>query len=417
VLHAPWLVEPLLGTAAMFGVYRLGRRMFGGWTAVLATGLGALSPFYSYLAASYLSHTIALACEVCYLVFLVRFLERLRSRDLLVAAAALAAMFAARELSAVLVGVYTAGWVLARHWRALWRDRMRIVPAILGAAGIVILGLALYFLYNLAQTGSPFLLPRTLFSPSDRYGFGDGVGFYGKHTPAAGLVNLDELLASLAIDLFGWPFYLTLALVPLAFLRRDRGRPWDWFFLGLAATLVFAQVGYFYHGIYLGPRYLFETLPALLLLSARGATALASLCGRVVATVLPAMGESGRAVAGRAAAAALLCGLVLCNLAFYMPRQLALHRDFTGLPADQPVDAAAIYDSHLHHALVVTDDWYVYNYVLWPLNDPDLRGDVIYAFAPAPTDQARLHAEYPARALYALVVDGRGRVAFTRISP
>jgi Dolichyl-phosphate-mannose-protein mannosyltransferase len=417
LLHVPWLIEPLLGTAALAGVYWLGRRMYDGRTALLAVGLLALSPFYTYLAASYLSHTVALACEVGYMVFLVRFVDTRRTRDLAIAAAALAVMFAARELSATLVGVVTAGWVLVRHGGELWHDRRRALPAVAISLAVLAIGLALYSAYNAAQTGNPLLLPRTLFSPADRYGFGNGVGFYGKHTLAAGLVNLDELLTSLVIDLYGWPFYLTLALVPLAFLRPDRARGFDWLNLSLAATLIFAQVGYFYHGIYLGPRYLYETLPMLALLTSRGATALAGLCGRAIGRAWPFIQMRRAVLVGGAMAGVALVGLVLCNLLFYLPRQLALHQDFTGLPAAQPVDVTAIYGAHLHHALVITDNWFVYNYVLWPLNDPGLRGDVLYALAPTAADQARLRAEYPNRTLYYLAVGPNGAVTYQPVAP
>lgn len=416
LLHVPWLIEPLLGTAALWGIYLLGRRMFGPWTAVLAVALGALSPFYAYLAASYLSHTVSLACEVYYLVFLLRFVERRRARDLGIAGALLAAMFTARELSATVAGLVSVGWVLAFYGRALWRDRWRVWPAFLAGSATLGLGLSVYVVYNWLQTGNPLLLPRTLFSPSDRYGFGTGVGFYGRHTLAAGLVNLDQLLTSLLIDLYGWPFYLTLALVPLALLRAEGARRWDWFNMSMAACLALALVGYFYHGIYLGPRYLYDAVPFLLLLTARGLMALTVRCQGILHGVLVTFDAHRLVRASRWTVGGLLALLMLCNLGFYVPRQIALYQNFSGLPASQPVDVAAIYATHLHHALVVTDDWLVYNYVLWPLNDPDLRGDMLYALARGPADEAQLRTEYPNRTLYSLTIDVGGHVSFQRLS-
>ena len=416
LLKIPWLVEPILGTLALVGIYRLGCRMFDRWTAVLAVGLGALSPFYSYLAASYLSHTVALVCEVGYLLFLLRFLDSKRSRELAIAAALLAAMFSTRELSAVLVGLTTSAWVVATRWRELISDGVRTMRGLLFACGTLALGLGLYLAYNAAQTGNPLLLPRALFAPSDRYGFGVGVGFYGRHTLAAGLVNLDQLLTTLLIDLYGWPFYLTLALIPIAMLRWDRHAQWDRFNLVVALVLISAQVGYFYHGIFLGPRYLYETLPMLLLLSARGITALPALTTRIYTFARWDLSSQIVSSAGRAATVILVGGLVLCNALFYLPRQMQLYRDFSGLPAYQPIDTVTIYTAHLKNALVLTDDSFVYNYVVWPLNDPDLHGNTIYVFAQTGADQARLHAEFPERTLYALDVDGQGHVTFRRLT-
>src|SRR5947209_204561 len=129
--------------------------------------------------------------------------------------------------------------------------------------------------FNKLLTDSWLTTPRSLFFAGDHWWFGQGVGFYGQHTFAGGLVNLDELLTVLAIDLYGWPFYLTLAFLALPFLTR-RATAADWLCLICLIVLTGACVGYFYHGIYLGPRYLFETLPFLLILTARGIMTLAA---------------------------------------------------------------------------------------------------------------------------------------------
>jgi hypothetical protein len=285
----------------------------------------------------------------------------------------------------------------------------------LGAGALTLgCGLALYLAYNAALTGSPLLLPRTLFSSADHYGFGVGVGFYGQHTLAAGLVNLDQQLTSLLIDLFGWPFYVTLACIPLALVRTDSRRHWDALLLAIAGVIILAQVGYFYHGIYLGPRYLFDTLPALALLTARGLFKLVSL-GSAVLVRAGGVASRVHVWAARAAGALLLGGVLVCGVAFYWPRQLMLYSDYSGLPASTPIDVAAVYRARLSNALVITDNWYVYNYVLWPLNDPALKGSVLYAFAPSADDISRLLMEYPSRQVYWLSSDSQGAVQFVLV--
>jgi hypothetical protein len=434
----PWLVEPLLGTVALAGVYLIGCRLFGGPTALLAVALGAISPFFTYLAAAYLSHTIALCFEVYFLLFALRFMERYRQRDIVVAGACLGAMFCTRELSAVICGLVTTAWLAGWQGRCLWRDRRVVVPATLAGLTALGVGMAFYLAYNFAQTGNALILPRTLFSSADQYGFGMGIGFYGQHTVAAGLVILDQLLTSLLIDLYGWPFYLTLALIPISLLRRDRARRWDWFLLTLAGAFILAQAGYFYHGIYLGPRYLYETLPCLLLLTARGITALPDLAQRTLSVILawwparrgqvlagadaaarPAISDATRSshAAARAASGIIVAALVAFNLGFYLPRQLAQHQDFTGLPPSVLVDTAAIYRNPPRHALVITSNWQIYNYVLWPLNDPLLLGSTLYAVAPGPGDIARLIGEFPNRTVYILIVGPHGQVSYLPLTP
>jgi hypothetical protein len=413
LLHAPWAVEPLLGSLALWGIYRIGRRLFGPPTGALALLLGALSPFYTFLAASYMSHAVALCFSVYFLLALLRFSGAHRTRDLVLAALAAGGLVLTRELTSALMIVLAVGYIGAVSWRRLWADRERVVVALLAALPIVCLAVLADVVYNWLQTGDPYLPPRLAFDPTAQYGFGPGIGFYGQHTLAAGLVNLDQLLTALLIDLYGWPFYLTLTFVALAFLLGSSFRRWDLLCVLGFAVPALAQVGYFYHGIYLGPRYLYETLPFLLLLTARGILALPSLAGRACESLLPAVSRTSAYASGRVMTAALLLALVGCNLLYYLPRQVELANGFTGLPYRKPVDAAAIYAFHAHNAIVLTSDWFIYSYILFPLNDPDLRGATLYAYAPASETEDTLRATYPNRTLYLLQVEPSGKVVFT----
>jgi hypothetical protein len=76
------------------------------------------------------------------------------------------------------------------------------------------------------------------------------------------------------------------------------------------------------------------------------------------------------------------------------------------------VDVGAIYAFQQPRALVVTDDREIYNYVLFPLNDPDLTDQTIYAFAATSDDRAALQAEFPDRTIYVLQVGANGAVQF-----
>jgi hypothetical protein len=415
LLHLPWLVEPVLGALALWGIYQVGRLMFSPLVAMLAVLLGALSAFYLYLAASYLSHTVALFFGVYFLLSILRFLElgRFRQRQLVIAALCAGGLLLTRELTMVLVCGGSIAILLVFYRRRWWAERYRTLQMAFLPVALLGVCVALYLAYNTLQTGSPFLLPRTIFNPSDRYGFGQGVGFYGQHTLAAGFVNLDQLLTILLIDLYGWPFYFTLAFIPLAFLRRRQELAWDFFCLAMCALLILAQVGYFYHGIYLGPRYLYDSLPFLLLLSARGMTALSMSLISVVSQMAPTLASvKRRRVAARGLVAALVLALVGSNVFYYLPRQAVVYRNYTGLPVTEPLQVTTVYAFHPQHALVLTGDWFIYNYVLFPLNVPDLTGETLYAYAPSSTVIAQLEQQYPARAIYLLQVGSGGKVTF-----
>lgn len=417
-LGVPWLVEPILGTLALLGIGLIAARLYDRRVATLAVILGTLSPFYSYLAASYLSHAIALFYLVWGLWALVRFAQGGAGWNLLFSAAFFGMAGLTRDLVAVLFVVIVLLGVLVLSWRRLRQDWRRWLLPGAGFAAIALVFVGISLGFNALVTGSPWLTPRFLFSPGDHWGFGPNVGFYGQHTLAAGMVNLDELLTILAIDLFGWPFYFTLAFLAIPFLAR-RAIGADWLMLAIAVIMTGAFVGYFYHGIYLGPRYLFETLPALLILTARGILVLATAGLNSARTVGKWLGAkfavSMRQASVSIATVALVTGLVACNLLYFMPRQIELHKDYTGLPAGSSIDLTAVYHPPVHDAIVVTGDYTIYQFVLFPLNDPLLHDDVIYALAENDAQYAELRAAFPGRVLYRLDVSSDGSVHYVAL--
>jgi len=103
----------------------------------------------------------------------------------------------------------------------------------------------------------------------------------------------------------------------------------------------------------------------------------------------------------------------LCNLLYFMPRQIAIYQDYTGLPDSPPIDIPAIL-SHpsVHHAIVAVDDFGTFEALLFSLNDPFFRGDVIYAQASTPSDYRELCEAFPGRHLYHLDIASDGSVRY-----
>ncbi len=419
-LGIPWLVEPILGTLALLGIGLIAARLYDSRVATLAILLGVLSPYYSYLAASYLSHAVALFYLVWGLWALLRFAQCEAHWNLPFSAACFGMAVLTRDLVAVLFVLIVLLGVLILFRRRLRHDWQRWIIPGLSFIAVAIIFMGIYFSFNAILTGNPQTTPRSLFFAGDHWGFGPGVGFYGQHTVAAGFVNLDELLTILQIDLFGWPFYLTLAFLALPFLTR-RARGADWLMLAGAAIMTGAFIGYFYHGIYLGPRYLFETLPFLLILTARGILTLGSAgiaAGRAATQWLNNTLPVGKVQAWPAfsiVTVALVVVLITCNLGYYMPRQIALHTNYTGLPAGYNIDVAEIYHAPLHNAIVVTDDYTIYQFILFPLNDPLLHENVIYAWVDNPAQYAELRTAFPGRTLYQMEIEPDGSVQFVAL--
>jgi nitrate reductase NapE component len=417
-LGVPWLVEPILGTFALLGIGLIAARLYDRRVATLAVALGTLSPFYSYLAASYLSHAVALFYMVWGLWALLRFIQGEKGWNLALAAFCFGMAGLTRDLVGLLFVATTVPGLLLLSWRQVRQDWRRWTGPSLSflAIGLVFVVMSLEF--DAFLTHSPWVTPRSLFFAGDHWGFGQGVGFYGQHTLAAGFVNLDELLTILAIDLYGWPFYLTLAFLALPFLAR-KAKGADWFLLVSTVVLTGVYVGYFYHGIYLGPRYLFETLPFLLMLTARGIVTLAAWSVDTVGILEQhwhVRHAVGRKIVISIPTVSLVTLLILCNLLYFLPRQVELHRNYSGLPSGYHIELDAVYHPPLHNALIVTDDYTIYQFVLFPLNDPLLHGDLVYAWASSAADYAELRAAFPGRQLYRLDIQTDGTVQYKLIS-
>jgi 4-amino-4-deoxy-L-arabinose transferase-like glycosyltransferase len=366
----------------------------------------ATSPFVALQAGGFLSHVPAMFFAVLFLYAGTRYLDGPTLRWALLAAAALGMTFLTREITAVLIGL-PAGMFLAA--RAIRRSGARVRD--LGAAAVCLAAFALiYLIYDRALTGSAFQLPRHLFNPADRLGFGLGIGPAGRHTVAAGLVNTDQLLTSLNISLFGWPFSLTLAAIMLPFLLR-RPCPWELLHGTIVGCFIGVHVAYFYHGIALGPRYYFEAVPSMAVLASRGFVALAAASS----TLLPAFGRPASHVRAQTAALGLAALLLACNLLYFLPRQVELYRDYSGLPGrDGPRPVGFVRQDlegrrpALSGALMTTTDWWVYAVYLAALNCPRLDCDSVFAYVPDAAAEAALDSAFPLRRRDSLQVqDGR----------
>jgi hypothetical protein len=119
-----------------------------------------------------------------------------------------------------------------------------------------------------------------------------------------------------------------------------------------------------------------------------------------------------RWLGGASLTGALVIVLLACLFGYYLPRQLALHTNFTGMGAGRVIQMGMLDHPPLRHALIVTSDSQLYGYTLFGLNDPLLRGNVIYAEGASAADYAELHHAFPDRSMYVLIVESNGKVDF-----
>ncbi len=171
-LGVPWLVEPVLGTLALLGIGLTAARLYDRRVATLAVLLGCLSPFYTYLAASYLSHTVALFYLVWGLWALLRFVQSESGWNVLICGCCFGMAVLTRDLVALLyIAILVPGVVMITWERGKYsRQRLHWLTWLLV---LVLIGAVFFYLYvgfNLLLTGEAFTTPRNLFFPGDTWG-------------------------------------------------------------------------------------------------------------------------------------------------------------------------------------------------------------------------------------------------------
>jgi hypothetical protein len=417
---APWLVPPLLGALTVFLVYRVGSYVYGAGTGLLAAALLLLSPFFQMTASNFMSHNTA----ALYLMAGTFFYLRPTSRPKLswfVSGVFLGLLFNTRPLTAAGVLVPFGLWSAYDFWKAA--DRRAFFRRGLALAGGFGLLLALYFLYNRALTGSFTTPPYSLGGTFSR----ETLGFFGRHSLASGLMNDQTNLSLLVLVLNGWPLAVGLLLVLLPFVLGSRNR-WDYFFL--AGALFIAAAWTTYEGVFVmhGPRFWYEMVPFLMLLSARGVQCLVGFVGDVAswlgARVRPLWGLEARATAGLAAYA-LVAALLAYSVHGWMlgkhdawpqiefvPRKISELKDFNSANNGLLEEAKK---QGLHNALVLVREcphWWCYGTVFWK-NSPDLDGDIVYALDLGPEKNAALIDQFAGRSVYLADYDRRSIEPYT----
>jgi hypothetical protein len=216
-------------------------------------------------------------------------------------------------------------------------------------------------------------------------------------------------LRALNSGLFGWPLSSFLALLPLLWLSRlkpdDRKR--DLLLLSGIGCLVVVFSFFWGAFVFIGARMLFDALPFLFLLSARGITEIPGLVGRI-SPRQPAMTV-------KKITAVLLSALAVYAFIYHLPRQLrAPHAHWYFERCDHRFAGTSgrlgrtISDLNLGRALVILKFWHRPSPTFpeeggWGSgflhDDPDLNEEIIYAKA-RDRSYADLFSCYPERNIF-----------------
>ncbi|MBW2146252.1 MAG: glycosyltransferase family 39 protein [Deltaproteobacteria bacterium] len=358
-IGAPWLINPLAGSVSAILIYWLGKETYGEKTARLGMLLGSLSPFLWFMSASFMAHPTALLFATLFLWSAARCIRTLSPRAGLAAGLCLGMMFIIRPLTALGIGLPTALWFMARIVR---RPRRTVGAAAAGLLGFAAFA-ALFLLYNNALTGDAFT-----FGYEARFGSAQSMGFGPRswgvvHTPWRGLMNTASNLWGLNEFLFQWPIP-SLCFIFIAAAARKRN-PWDAFFFAPILSVMALYFFYFGQDLHLGPRYFFELIPCLCLLTSRGI--------RSTPAFVRGLGFRVDTVNARCFVVFLLAVSVVFALSHRVPLWMERYARFVN-----PRIARQVKQRGLHNALIFVDPGFRgWSGMFW--NSPRLDDDVLFA--------------------------------------
>ena len=402
-LGVPWLLPPLLGAACVALVYMLGREVYGARTGLIAATLLAVSPFFLMTASNFMSHNTA----ALFLLAAVLSLHRSEKQPVLygiLCGVFVGLLFNTRPLTGLIVAIPLGAMLLLGLLQARLSRKDALIRIAATAAG----GLAMLLLYF----GYEYLTSGAVLSLADNQTGDEVFGFSGEHSLARGLSNELAQLSFLVLVAHNWPVELglALALLPFALLTRRR---WDWFLGALCLCLIGAYTLYAINGIMHGPRFWYEALPFLMLLTARGIEVLAASLTTLVSKVRAAAPEDSLRAESYLRSVAVAGVLLLALYGSYgwllgdgadwradvVPNRAEALTNFNGL---RPDFARTLEEQDLDNAIVLIEDcanWQCYGSVYLE-NNVFLDGEVVFAKDRAQLNHNLLMA-YPDRQVYA----------------
>jgi hypothetical protein len=396
LVGAPWIINPLLGALSAVVIYYVGREIYDEALARVGIVLATLSPYLLFMSSEFMSHSSALLFAALFLLFYARAMDLRRDpgsggkratdggrRITVLAALAGLSMGVVADIrpftGLLLVAPFAldAGVRLLRDWRRYWRR----VAVMIGAGAVMV---ALLLLYNYLTNGDPLRFGYVV-----KWGKGHEIGF--GHSGWGQPYTLARALVGNSIELYGLNRYLfefpipSLAFIILLFAAGTRKR-WDWLLVGTVVSLTVGYFFYWWHSILFGPRWQYEALPALVLLTARGMRAIPGFLETTLQTPIPR--ERVRRWLGK-----LLFVCYASMLVVAMPARIGyyLRYGFGILHTTM----ATIGKANVHNAIVFTGKYEE----TFLQNSIPPGGDIVYARDLGPLNLL-LTRQFPARACY-----------------
>jgi len=269
LLNAPFLVNPSFGTMSIVLFYFLGKEIYDRKTGIASAILASLSPWLLLMSSTMMSHTTSMFFNSLFFLFVLKSIRKPSALYGALAGSALGMAFLIRPYNAVVFSLVFIGYYLYYVLRDFRRYRRNIFAFIM--SGLVFVGILLA--YNQKTNGNPLTMGYIAhYGKSYSVIFGRPATQSYDYTPLFGTFQIRKNLAAINSYLFGWPFSSLWLLVPLFWAMKRSPADRRKALLMISGFFMMVIGFYFFWGsfVFLGARMFFDTMPILILLSARG---------------------------------------------------------------------------------------------------------------------------------------------------
>lgn len=383
-------INPILAGLSIWLNYRLGQKIFNERIALLSSFLLLTSPFFQLNSGALLSHPFSLLLTLTltlswFDLFLIK--EKSSTPDwikILIAGFSLGLLAITRPLTAI--GVAFPFFIHGIYLLTYQNKNIKINVFIIGILTVSLSSIV--FLWQYIFTGNPTQNLYTLWWSYDQMGFGNDVGTQpGGHNFFWVINNLVLSIIAGNFDLFGWGYFSWLFL-PFGLWASRKNRFIE-FLLGIPAGLALAYTFYWISQDLYGPRYYYESIIVLCLLTSAGIFWLDNWIKSKSTHFLI-----------RQTASFLTVILVAYNLIFYLPTRMNSMRNFYSINKNQQSPFLTEKAQSLSPALVIvhTQQWTECAGLL-PLQDPWLTTPFIFACYNENTMTLIQPNEFPSRTI------------------
>ena len=272
-----WLVNPLIAALSVLLIFYLCIEHYNWRVALWASIFLVSSPFFLVMSSSFMSHPLALLMTAACLLFMLRQLRKPGAWNAALLGISVGLLFNTRPLTAFAVSLPAISFHIRN--RQIFKGRVIRHLALFGICSMI--GVGIFFAYSSNLSGKTLQF-ATHTAVSDVRGPSEirivnrfinsfaaaGVGRSG-HSPEKALGCTKALLELLHTYALNWPdwFNFSLFLIPLIpWWRSENDRYLYWSFLSIPLWYSL----YWRSAIMYGPRYIYEVMPMVVILSARG---------------------------------------------------------------------------------------------------------------------------------------------------